>query len=210
MNVDTVVCGDCVEVMSHMLDKSVDLIVTDPPYNIDEHYAGYKDRRPDYMEWCMEWFNECIRVSKVVVLTPGTRNLKEWIRRTDPTWVHAWYRSNATNRTGGNWINVWEPILRYGGKWRHFHDTLNLPITRQSDVGNHPCPKQLGWAEWLITGASDEGDLVFDPFLGTGTVAVACVKLHRHYFGCDIEPAYIQIANQRIEKAMLDEWSWAV
>ena len=61
-----IINGDCVEELNKLKDKSVDLIVTDPPFNIGKDYGRYKDRKKkdDYIEWCKEWLHECIRVLK--------------------------------------------------------------------------------------------------------------------------------------------------
>ena len=61
-----IICGDCVEQLKKLSDKSVDLIVTDPPFNIGKDYGKYKDnlRKPEYLEWCKKWLDECVRVLK--------------------------------------------------------------------------------------------------------------------------------------------------
>jgi len=50
----------------------------------------------------------------------------------------------------------------------------------------------------------DGGNLVFDPFMGSGTTAVAALKLGRHFYGCDINEDYVKLANERVEKARLE------
>ena len=64
--VNKIIQDDCLEVMRGMLDKSVDLIVADPPYNIGKDYGEYKDNLSieDYYKWCYEWLTECIRILK--------------------------------------------------------------------------------------------------------------------------------------------------
>jgi site-specific DNA-methyltransferase (adenine-specific) len=51
---------------------------------------------------------------------------------------------------------------------------------------------------------SNPGDLIFDPVMGSGTTAVAALKTGRHFFGCDISQAYVDLANQRLAKARLE------
>ena len=65
-------------------------------------------------------------------------------------------------------------------------------------VVDHPAQKPEGVLEKWITDASLIGDLVFDPFLGSGTTAVAAKKLDRCYFGCDISQEYVDMANKRL------------
>ena len=54
---------------------------------------------------------------------------------------------------------------------------------------------------WYIIGQwSNPGDVIFDPFMGSGTTAVAAKKLGRHFFGCDINPEYVELARERVAK----------
>ncbi len=59
-----IICGDCLKVLRRMYKESVDLIITDPPFNIKKDYGKYKDnlKKEEYIEWCKEWLTECIRV----------------------------------------------------------------------------------------------------------------------------------------------------
>lgn len=61
-----IICGDSVEELKKFKDESVDLIVTDPPFNIGKDYGKYKDKlhKPAYLNWCTKWLTECIRVLK--------------------------------------------------------------------------------------------------------------------------------------------------
>ena len=69
--------------------------------------------------------------------------------------------------------------------------------TGAGDLG-HPCPKPLSVMQWLINDATDLGGLVLDPFLGSGTTAVAAKKLGRHFLGFEISEEYCRIARERI------------
>jgi DNA modification methylase len=62
----------------------------------------------------------------------------------------------------------------------------------------HPTTKPLRWIEWAVSLASREVELIFDPFLGSGTTAVAAKKLGRHFLGFEISPDYCKIAEERI------------
>jgi len=66
---------------------------------------------------------------------------------------------------------------------------------------DHPCAKPLPMMLWLVQRASLAGMTVLDPFMGSGTTGVACVKLGRAFIGIDIERQYFDLACQRIEEA---------
>jgi len=63
----------------------------------------------------------------------------------------------------------------------------------------HPAPFPVELPYRLIQLYTFSGDIVFDPFIGSGTTALAALQSNRHYIGCEIEPAYIALAHQRIE-----------
>ena len=73
------------------------------------------------------------------------------------------------------------------------------------DKNPHPAPFPLIMAENIINCCSKEGDIVYDPFMGSGTTALACVKLGRHYIGSEISEKYVSMANDklRIEQSQL-------
>lgn len=64
---------------------------------------------------------------------------------------------------------------------------------------SHATPKPLEMIERIIKASSNEGDLVLDCFMGIGTTAVACKKLNRNFIGCEINPEYVKIANERLK-----------
>jgi DNA modification methylase len=68
----------------------------------------------------------------------------------------------------------------------------------------HPHQKPEALIEILLRTSMQEGEVVFDPFIGSGTTAVAALKLGRHFYGCDINPEYVRLTNERIEKARLE------
>ena len=61
-----IICGDSIIELKKIPDESIDLIVTDPPFNIGKNYGKYKDNlnKDEYLEWCIKWLSECIRVLK--------------------------------------------------------------------------------------------------------------------------------------------------
>jgi DNA modification methylase len=63
----------------------------------------------------------------------------------------------------------------------------------------HPCPRKLGHVDWIIGRWTDEGEIILDPFLGSGTTAVACERLERRWIGIEISKEFCDIAVKRIE-----------
>lgn len=69
-------------------------------------------------------------------------------------------------------------------------------------AGHHPTTKPLELMEWCIQQLPHESSVVLDPFMGSGTTGVACVKLGRKFVGIEIEPKYFDIACKRISSAL--------
>lgn len=80
-------------------------------------------------------------------------------------------------------------------------DLWDIPNVKNNHVEktNHPCQYPVGLIERLVLSMSNEGDWVFDPFLGTGTSIIAAIKNNRRGMGAEVEKKYIEIARDRIE-----------
>ncbi len=111
--------GDCLELMKELPDKSVDLVLTDPPYNAKDigpnnrkYNSGIMCLPPEeYKKFCKNWFKEVMRISDNIVFTPGIANTHNYPQ---PYWQICWHKPAAVsyNRMGG--YNAWEPIFIYG------------------------------------------------------------------------------------------------
>lgn len=198
-----IIQGDCIEEMRKFPDKSFDLVLTDPPYNVDFGYDSIDDKRGDYEVWCREWFKECVRLSDAILLTPGIVNVGMWSRIAEPKWIVAWLKPAAMGRSPFGFCN-WEPVLFYGKtKKQKGVDVVTAPIIPNRELEDHPCPKPLEWGKSLIDLVTNEGDTVLDPFAGSGTTLVAAKHLKRNYIGIEISEKYCGIVRRRLEQDML-------
>lgn len=102
----------------------------------------------------------------------------------------------SSNPKGKNPDDIWDMDL----------DVWEIPNVKSNHVEKtkHPCQFPVGLIERLVLALSNEGDLVFDPYLGTGTTGVACAIHKRRFWGCEILSEYATIAERRIVAA-LDE-----
>jgi site-specific DNA-methyltransferase (adenine-specific) len=81
--------------------------------------------------------------------------------------------------------------LRYPSSIQYFNN-------RDKDRGMHPTQKPVALFEYLIKTYTNEGDLVLDNCIGSGTTAIACIKANRRFIGMELEQKYVDIANKRI------------
>jgi len=199
----TIYCADCRDVLPHL--PPVDLVLTDPPYNVGIAYGdGTDDGRIDYAGWCKEWFEQCRRMATRVAVTPGVANVGLWHQLEQPTWIMAWHKPAAMGRcTVG--FNNWEPILLYGKPpSRPTSDVVVAPIIPDQSVEGHPCPKPLRWASKLIAVLSDNDGVILDPFMGSGTTLRAALDLNRKAIGIEIEERYCEIAVKRLQQSVMN------
>lgn len=199
-----VTCGDCLELMKGMEDGCVDLVVTDPPYNVGLDYGEQTDdERNDYEKWIKVRFKEMMRISKRILITPGTLN--EWYYPI-PKWMLIWVRSNALSFSTIKGRHVYDTILWYGDSPVNpiGRDVIDIPITKQPDTGNHPCPKPLKLFKRLVDMASIKDDLICDPMCGSGTTLVAAKQLGRRFIGFDISEDYCNIARERLRQEVME------
>ena len=77
------------------------------------------------------------------------------------------------------------------------------PLMHPQDrpANGHPCSRAQGPFDWLVNWCSDRTDVVCDPFMGSGTTGVACIKLGRPFIGIEIEPRWFDLACERIDQA---------
>ena len=181
--------GDCLEFMRTLPAGSVDAVVTDPPY-LEGDFSHVLD--------------ELLRVAKRVVLTPGKIEAFNWIKKQSPVWEYAWRCSGTKSLGGSACLHIgFEPILAYQFPLRPLGiDVLDYPLITLKEIERgHPWPKPVRLFKKLVEHWADPGDIVLDPFMGSGTTGVACVQTGRNFIGCEIDAGYFEIAQRRIALA---------
>ncbi len=107
-----------------------------------------------------------------------------------------------------SWIKPCEPLLKKGGKWtfNRLSGTYERPkivcgLTSKGEKinGGHPTQKPIEVMEWIINRLTNEGDLVLDPFCGSGSTGIACLNTNRRFIGIELDENYFNIAKDRIE-----------
>ena len=202
-----IICGDCLEVMKQLPDKCIDLVLTDPPYGI-----GIADwDKVDYYDFL---FNESMRVLKdgcYAFIFSTKKNLKRPNFKHD---IFAVIKNFSQYRQHLGMIDAWYPIIYFvKGKPRKLSQKRNWILLNTANTSRnknnpktdnkHKTPKNIDIISHIIEHHSKENDLILDPFLGSGTTAVACQNLHRNFIGIEISPEYCKIAEQRLRQKPL-------
>lgn len=196
-----VLCGDATDDAawdSVTAAKPVGAVVSDPPYGIGFEYESHDDGREKWFD-LMNAVVPKIRAWGQFAVIPccGIDRLGWWYQAHSPEWIIVWYKGSPGHRSHVG-FNDWEAHLVWGKPPSQIHDYFQTECGFK-DAEGHPCPKPVKWASWLCERAVDPGDVILDPFLGSGTTLIACEQLNRRCYGIEIEPRYVDVIIKRWE-----------
>ncbi len=202
-----IIQGDCLEIMKDIEDRSIDLVLTDPPYGIkmDKGFGGFGgfgepiERRHYKDKWDQErpkkiYFNKMIQIAKKVMIFGG--NFFSDYLPVGTHWI-VWDKLNSMPSFGDCEL-IWTNIPRNSVKKYRFQ--YNGLLGKESERF-HPTQKPLKLISKLIYDYSNEGDLVLDPFAGSCTTAVACYNTNRRYICIELDEGYCEKGRQRVIEA---------
>lgn len=184
----------------------VDALISDPPYGIGWDYDTHVDGREPWellISDTIEWGSRHAKKMALAIGSSMEREAYIYNHQLRPKWRICHYKGSTGARCPVGFRN-WEMVFVWGsgfGNGEKLSDFFQTPPAESINYG-HPCEKQLEWAEWLVSRLTKPANLVFDPFLGSGTTAVASIKLGRRFVGAEISPKYFDIACKRISDAL--------
>lgn len=249
------ICADVLDVLDLLPDSFADLIVIDPPYNLNKNFNGLKFAAKDdaaYEQYLLSWFHKvCLKLKPQGTLYMcgdwKSTAVMQRVIETELTILNriTWQREKGRGAKT-NWKNgmedIWfavkdaanyyfdvdsvmmkrqviAPYKQNGvpkdweenndGRFRltypsNFWDDISIPFWSMPENTDHPTQKPEKLIAKLVLASSKVGDVIFDPFLGSGTTSVVAKKLGRHYCGVEINEEYCLWAEKRLEKATLD------
>ena len=233
---------DCLAFLKTVKDNSVDLVLTDPPYNISfDGGKGWDSQwktERDYLKWCNTWTTELVRVLKPnrMMIVWGTLKTDTFLKyklllglhnqlvsQNEIVWSYNW-GGRAKNNFARKHEYAWcyskgddflfnDDDIRIERKLKKNIRTgkdytqgtiptcvweINNHTTSKDYIGWHPTTKNLEVLERMIRAYSNEGDVVLDIFMGSGSTGVACNRTRRIYLGCEKSREYYRKAKERI------------
>ncbi len=243
------------EAIAFLPDNFVDLMIIDPPYNINKKFNLVSVRSMDlqeYENWFESWFSKLVRIlkdsssvyicgdwkSSSAILNVGmkfltVRNRITWEREkgrgAKSNWKNCsediWFFTKGKDFT----FNVEEVKLRRkvlapyrdekgtpkdwkSGKINYRNTSpsnlwtdISVPFWSMPENTNHPTQKPEKLLAKIILASSNKNDLVFDPFLGSGTTAVTAKKLGRYFTGIEVDEYYCCMAEKRLEMSQVNK-----
>ncbi len=217
--------GDCLELMRDIPDGSVDLVLTDPPYNIarDNNFNTMGRAGIDFGEWdkgadLFSYIDEVYRVldkNGSFVVFNDWKNLGDISRYAERLGfvtkdMLRLEKSNPMPRNRDRrYITDYECAIWFTmpkAKWtfNRQDDKYQRPkFVHSIDKGLHPTQKSLGLMTDIVNIHTNEGDVILDPFMGSASTGVAAINTNRKFIGIELDPDYFKIAEQRINDAMV-------
>jgi len=219
LELDRIYQMDCIEGMKLIPDSSIDLIVTDPPYLMNyrsnrrvvrEKFKHIANDVNSY-DLIQAYLKECFRILKndtAIYMFCSWHHVDFFKQEFEKYFklknIIVW---NKNNHGSGDLKGAYAPkheFILFGHKGRSILREKRVPDVIDCDKIpspklTHPTEKPTELLSIFIKNSSDEGDIVFDGFAGTGSTLITAARLNRNFIGFEIEPEYIEIANKRLE-----------
>lgn len=253
---DKTILGDTFEILQKIPEKSIDLLIADPPYNLDKNFHGNKFKKTSdemYEEYTESWIKLCKpllkdnatiyvccdwqsspAIGKVLKKYFTVQNritwqrekgrgaLTNWKNGMEDVWFATVSKSDYTFNVEDVKIRrkVIAPYKADGkpkdweetadGNFRNtypsnFWDDVSIPYWSMPENTAHPTQKPEKLLAKLILASSNKGDIILDPFLGSGSTSVTAKKLGRHFIGIEQNEQYCVWAEKRLEMAETDK-----
>lgn len=210
---------DCLTMLKGIKSKSIDLVVTDPPYKVDTKGAGVYGSVAQFKQIeCMadgikdEVLDELCRVMKKInIYLFCSKNqllpLINYFTDKKCNWnLLAWHKTNPIPTCNNKYLPDTEYVLFFrerGVKIQGTYDTKKTyfitPVNaKDKALYQHPTCKPVEILQNFIVNSSNENDVVLDPFMGSGSTGVACINTHRNFIGIEINAKYYETAKTRL------------
>jgi len=203
IKVNEIIHGDCLELLKEIATESIDCIITDPPYGVSYKKTGEEYMIGDTVNLFPYFLPECRRVLKpsgAIYVFSSTTKLVETLPVFQMYFkLHSliiWDKLiGRIPRQLSHYKLRYEPIM-YGSKGLHrLNKYADDVIQCQIDRGKkriHPTQKPEEVIRYLMENSTSEGDIILDPFVGSGTTAVVAKKTKRNFIAFDLNEKYVR------------------
>lgn len=202
------------ELMSRIQSKSIDLLLTDPPFGMDfqSNYRKVKHEKIKgdvSLDWFPKWIKEIKRVMKedahlyIFCSFHKVDVFKQEIEKYfNVKNILIWEKNNTgMGDLYGDYAPKYEMIIFCSNGNKKLKGRRDSNIIKAKKTGNehHPTEKPINLMEYFIEKSSDVDDLVMDCFSGSGSTAIACHNTNRNFIGCEINTDFFKTSMQRIK-----------
>lgn len=211
---------DCLKALKEIPDKSIDLVVTDPPYEVENKGAGAFGNRNAYAEvecisngFSTEVLDELCRVMKKIncYFFCSQKQIIQlydyFVNKRKCNWnLLTWHKTNPIPACSNKFINDTEFILFFREKGVNVYGTYETKKTyyvtpanvKDKRLYNHPTCKPVNILQNFIINSSQENEVVLDPFMGSGSTGEACINTNRGFIGIEVNKNHFETASKRL------------
>jgi site-specific DNA-methyltransferase (adenine-specific) len=208
--------GDCLDILPHLEKDSIDLVLTDPPYNKVNRSSnglrnldkGLADSLPANIDNLLPYLiTVCEGSFYIFCGTEQVSSIRSYLVSAGLSTRHGfWEKTNPSPMNGEHiYLSAIENVIFAKHKGATFNGKCLRPIWKTPVPENigHPTSKPLPMIKGMMHVSSNVGDTILDPFLGSGTTAVAAKQLGRKCIGIELEKKYLDIAIERLRQEVL-------
>jgi site-specific DNA-methyltransferase (adenine-specific) len=204
--INKIICGDCLELIKSIPDNSIDAIITDPPYGLNK-FGIRNDVDLSLFYKVMPASDRVLKNNSFFVTFFSTKFLPQLFK--DNPFKYFWqivlycpegrvkspigytkYMSCFIFKKGNPEMIHWDKDI--------FIDTPGIMVEPDEGFIDHPTPKPKHFIKEILKMFTKDNELVLDPFIGSGSTAVACLQLKRRFIGFEIDEKYYKIALERV------------
>lgn len=216
--------GDCTQILKTIPSNSIDCIITDPPYELDNHggtnsalaqrCANVRDNIEfiangfDYDTVFGEFIRVCNHLNVLIFCSnKQVSKIMSWFEERDySVTLLVWKKTNPPPLCNGKHISDLEFIVYVREKGAYWNSDADMSYKYKekryaivpSANRNHPTEKPVDLMKELVTLHTDVNHTVLDPFMGSGSTGVACMELNRNFIGIELNEEYYSIASNRM------------
>ncbi|NVP24993.1 DNA-methyltransferase [Treponema phagedenis] len=217
--------GDCLDFLPKIPDESIQSIITDPPYFLGMTHNGQKGCFND-LAICKPFYEKLFKEYKRILKPDGCiyffcdwrsyafyYPLLDSVMQVENLLVRKKHGRPSLNVYGSD-----HELIMFSGKIKKSYITniiddvasFNIGARKTNGEKIHPTQKPIELMEKFIFDSTDEGDVVLDSFMGSGTTGIACLNTNRRFIGMEIDDNYFNIAKNRLETAIKGQSKKAV
>ena len=208
MELNVIFNEDCLETMKRMKDNSIDLVLTDPPYGIGEDglknhsrnklakATKYEPKEWDKSTVDKKILDEILRVSKKAIIF-GANHFIDLIPYRSSCWL-VWDKDNSGDFADSElaWTNFDTAVRNYKFRW----NGMIQQDMKNKEKRHHPTQKPTELFKMILRdyAVKNNYQTIYDPFMGSGTTALACKSLGLDYIGSELDEDYYRIIQKRL------------
>ncbi len=210
IEMNSFICGDCMDYLPQFSDKYFDLAIVDPPYGIGENgdknhtrgklakaknykaFSGKDSKAPD-----KEYFGELFRVSKNQIIW-GANHFIHLIPYDSSCWI-VWDKDNGDNDFADcelAWTSFNTAVRRIKYRWAG----MLQENMKNKETRIHPTQKPIALYEWILERYAKKGDKILDTHVGSASSLIACHNMGFDYIGFEKDQHYYDLASKRLEQ----------